>query len=530
MILNIPDIAIGGLNTDASPWDLPPEMISNGMNFRIGANAIVTYGGIAVYDTSIDKYKPGFAIMTRTPAGSFIVTAGTSIYAYNVSYQDISDKVVPDGDEYLWSGCLSGSVVILNNSNASPVYWNGSEPKVLDLPWDTVSDGSGGTIKTTWKEEGYSASVVRSHKNYLIAMDLTDATTRPDGFRWSHPSDENGIPFTWNPNNTAGLAGVQSLGGDGGRIIDGLSLRDSFVIYSRNAINILDLSGDEFVWRRRELSSTIGILSRDCVVESKGLHYILTSGDIVTFDGNSIVSIAHDKIQTILRLMNTDYIDRAFVYSNEKRKEIWFCIPYGQDNTGKVYENANLAIIYQWKKGTWSLRELPIGTSFVIAAPEIVAPGEPWGDEVSGDQQAWEDDETRWNDDVSAVSFANKPYAINHDDSRIDILEPTITENDLNTFIERTDLAIESQINVTTLTRIYPHAYGSKPFRIRVGSQDRAGGVVRWKGWKVFDPSKDRKIDVRTTGALHCYRIESIGTGKFRFAGLDIEYEVDGVR
>jgi len=72
--------------------------------------------------------------------------------------------------------------------------------------------------------------------------------------------------------------------------------------------------------------------------------------------------------------------------------------------------------------------------------------------------------------------------------------------------------------------------YGSTPMRIRVGSQDRAGGVVRWKDWVEFDPSTDRKIDVRTTGALHCYRIESIGTGKFRFAGIDIEYEVDGVR
>jgi len=209
MILNIPDIAIGGLNTDVSPWDLPPEIISDGMNFRIGANAIVTYGGIAAHDTSVDKYKPGFAIMARTPAGNFIVTAGTKIYAYDVSFNAISDTIAPaDGDEYLWSGCLNGSVVILNNFNLSPVYWNGSEPKVLDLPWDIESDGHGGTITTSWKQKGYSARVIRSHKNYLIAMDLTDTTARPDGFRWSHPADENGIPFTWNPDNTAGLAGV----------------------------------------------------------------------------------------------------------------------------------------------------------------------------------------------------------------------------------------------------------------------------------------------------------------------------------
>lgn len=517
MILNLPNIAIHGINTDISPWDLPPEYITDGLNFRIGANAISTYGSYSLLASAPSTYYPAFGIFVRTQVGNFIVTTGTTIYSYQTSYNDITGTVsILAASVYLWSGCLNGSVVILNNSSDYPVYWNGSG-NVTDLPWDASN---------SWRDKGYTAEVVRSHKNYLIALNVTDTISRPSSFRWSHPADTDGIPFTWDETDPSGTAGIQPLGGDGGAIIDGLSLRDSFIIYSQNAINVLDLSGDEFIWRVRELSSTVGLLSKDCVVEAKGVHYLMTHGDIVMCDGNTITSIAHDRIQNILRGINTDYVERAFAVNNEKNKEIWFCIPAGNDDEGNIHENVNLALIYQWKKDTWSLRELPEGSSFMFTAPQLNEANETW----ASDTEDWDEDITLWNDGVSATSFSEQPYAVNHTDSVINLLEPVTTEQDLNTFIERTNMAIGDQISVTTLTRIYPHIYGSNPIRIRVGSQDRAGGEIRWKDWKEFDPDVDRKIDVRTTGALHCYRIESIGTGKFRFAGLDVEYEEDGIR
>lgn len=522
MILNLPDIAVKGINVDISPWDLPPEYISDGMNFKIAANAIVTYGSYTVQSTAPTEYNPAYAIFVRSSQGNYVVSAGTKIYAYQEGYTDISGTVsISEEDVYLWSGCLNGAVAILNNKSDYPVYWYGGDASVTDLQWDDA-DG----VKTTWREKGYTASVIREHKNYLIAMDLSDDIARPDSFRWSHSADENGLPFTWNEQNTSGNAGVQALGGDGGRIIDGLTLRDSFIIYSQNAIHVLDLSGDEFVWRVRSLDASVGLLSKDCVVQSKGMHYLLTSGDIVMCDGNQITSIAHSAIQDILRGMNTEFAERAFAFSNDKNKEIWFCIPEGADINGNIHENVSLALIYQWKQGTWAMRELPEETSYLFSAPDISQPGIGW----DSDTDTWDTSITRWSDGVSAKTFAEKPYAINYDTSEIQLLEPEETINDLNTFIERTDLAIGDQVSVTTLTRLYPHMYGSQPMRIRVGSQDRAGGVVRWKDWVEFDPDSQRKVDVRTTGALHCYRIESIGTGKFRFAGIDIEYEQDGVR
>ena len=46
--------------------------------------------------------------------------------------------------------------------------------------------------------------------------------------------------------------------GRGGSIVGGESLRDSLVIYSEQAINVMDFTGDALGWRRRTVSSEAG--------------------------------------------------------------------------------------------------------------------------------------------------------------------------------------------------------------------------------------------------------------------------------
>ena len=65
---------------------------------------------------------------------------------------------------------------------------------------------------------------------------------------------------------------------------------------------------------------------------------------------------------------------------------------------------------------------------------------------------------------------------------------------------------------------------------IQIGSQDYAGAPVRWKQETTFNPQTQRKIDVRTTGELHCWRIKSIDGDSFEMSGMDIEYENSGAR
>ena len=65
---------------------------------------------------------------------------------------------------------------------------------------------------------------------------------------------------------------------------------------------------------------------------------------------------------------------------------------------------------------------------------------------------------------------------------------------------------------------------------IQFGSQDYPGAPVRWKPAVVFNPSTDRKIDIRTTGELHAWRFQSIGKIAWKLSGFTIEFERAGVR
>ena len=114
--------------------------------------------------------------------------------------------------------------------------------------------------------------------------------------------------------------------------------------------------------------------------------------------------------------------------------------------------------------------------------------------------------------------------------NRILLLDPDTNNDDIGTRIERTDMAFDGQERVSTITRMYPHIQGTEPVLIWLGSQDRPGAPVRWKAPVEFDPDTQRKVDIRTTGSLHCWRIESLGTGHWVLSGFDIEYTPSGKR
>jgi hypothetical protein len=85
--------------------------------------------------------------------------------------------------------------------------------------------------------------------------------------------------------------------------------------------------------------------------------------------------------------------------------------------------------------------------------------------------------------------------------------------------------------DVSTITRIYPLVEGKTPVKVSVGSHHYAGDGARWAGDKrEFYPSTDRKIDVRTSGELHSWRVEGPANGNFNISGLDVEWQPAGSR
>lgn len=521
-LLRLNNIGNKGLSSDPAPWSLPPEFITFGRNFRIFAGSIISKGGDRLWSTAPAPFFAAHPFHVGSTSGDFWLVAGrTAIYAFDgTTWTDVSSVVGYAGigidQELLWTSCMMGQIPVLNNPQAFPEFWSPQQPAQVMQPlmFDQVN---------TWSDKGFAFHVIRSHKSFLFALNLQENGVEfADSFRWSHPADINGLPVTWDETDDAFLAGKASLGGDGGNIIDGLSLRDAFCIYSESGINILDSTNDEFVWRRRDLSSTVGLLAKNCIIEVKGTHFFLGDGDIIRNDGNEIVSIAHNRIRKDLTSrINVDNYQRSYAVRNDALKEVWFCIP----EAGEDYPN--IAYIYNWKDDSWAIKDVPEVVAFANYGSQTEAT-EGW--DSFADIQVWDTQLRPWGSVVN-TPLDDTIVGAAPGDSSLYLLDPSGTpDGDFESRIERTDFPLIDEREVTTITRVYPHMQGEGSLKIQFGSQDFPGAPVRWKPAIDFDPSTDRKVDLRTTGELHAWRFDTIGKISWRLSGFSIEFERSGKR
>ena len=563
-ILNIRNIGSTGVNSDIEPWDLPPDALSDGINYRLSANKLQSVGGTKPIAPAAGDQIGHIVQSTDFSGNSTWVLAGeNSIKIYDgQDYIDIGTALrsaetrFAGLDPTKWSTCQIGQVVFLNHPQLYPVYWvnQGSAGNAEPLPWHVSGDSS----EESWDDVAKSCRLLRAHNNFLFALGMEEGAEEfRDKVWWSHPAEPNGIPFSWREASEQpdSIAGWVSLG-RGGSIVGGESLRDSFVIYSEDAINVMDFTGDALGWRRRAISSAAGLASQNALVEYQGTHFFVSPGDIQTFDGNRINSIMHNRLRKRLAArMNVDKLGNAWATHNPTFNEIWFAIPeLGEEHPSTAYA-------YNYRDDNWSIRdlEMPFRHAHFGLTPRA-SNSASW----SALDDSWDTQRMAWNMSGDAPFDANLIGVTGGEGHNIDVLnetfeydfvsqdgktwttfggawdaasigwddvDPRLDYERTDTIIRRTDLPIAGHEGNTTITRIYPLVEGTAPIQIRVGSQQQAGGPVKWAGgYRTFIPGTDRKIDVRTTGEVHAYEIKSEGGSFFNLTGMDIEFSMAGRR
>jgi hypothetical protein len=531
---HIPINAAGfkGINSDLAPWDLPKEFINNGSNFRVGDGRIDSAGSSESLFVPAANYNGGHILPVNTPTAEYWITCGRSaVKVYDGLVEtDISSVAgyASVSNELLWTSCLLGKIPIINNPQHVPEYWNPQTPATAMQPlmFDATND---------FVTQGISFNVIRSFKNYLFAINLVESTVSyPNAYRWSHPADINGLPPSWDETDVAYIAGREQVGGETGVLIDGYALRNAFCLYAESGIYILDESQDEFVFRQRRLSETFGLLAKNCIAEIKGTHFFLTDGDILMNDGNRVDSVIYNTLRRRLQAnASADYKSRSYVVKASDRKEIWFCVA----EAGAQFPN--IAYVYNWKEGSWSLHDIPYtedGLGAVTSAIAHAAYGLQPTPELSYADMATRG-ETYANTVLTYATAAGTSSAavigvdnVNTELVDLDPVSPAPGRPDTDFLVERTDLPFDGQQSVSTITRVYPFMDSPDPVQIQVGSQQFAGGPVEWESPVTFDPSSERKVDFRSTGMLHAWRVKSIGEGVVSMSGMNIEYEPDGFR
>ena len=95
--------------------------------------------------------------------------------------------------------------------------------------------------------------------------------------------------------------------------------------------------------------------------------------------------------------------------------------------------------------------------------------------------------------------FNGTLFAVN--EGTIYNIDPQLPDEAPVSYVARTDMPIGGHEANTTITRIYPLIEGTSEVEMRFGSQQYAGGPVKWAGgWKTFRPgqgAKDRHPDDR---------------------------------
>jgi hypothetical protein len=510
-----------GINYDLPACDLEPDYFTAGSNYVLRNGKIQTFCG----STSMNG-GPGAAnqlaqiMFVQSGSANYFVCLGQKVIKCfdGATWSEIGSggySLMGPNDYLQWNFCKLGSIPIINNVQGYPQYWSPQTPSshVTDLPF---------SITETWTQKGYRTKVIRAHKNFLFALGMFEgANDYPNNYRWSTAADNNGIPYTWDPLDLSGIAGTASILGNNGPIVDGMSMRDAFVIYTTDGITVLEPSGDLYIWRARSLSDTVGLMSQNCIANINGNHIFLSRSDIMINDGNSIRSITDKKIKTKLKgLISSVSFDTSFCIVDERTREVWFCVP----DANSTYPN--LAIIYNWAFDQISVKYLDHPYTAMCYGPATFLTTSSSWDLAT---ENWNTKQGIWSSD-SASLFSFEIIGIEPAGSALYNQGQNDGTSGLLTNLERTSVVFGDQRNVTTIIRVYPHMHGSSPIAMQFGSQDYVDGPTRWEPIVNFTPANDRKIDLRTTGKLHCWRITATDSIGFTYNGMDIEYVQNGVR
>jgi len=493
----------GGLNTDQSPVNIPPNIFSDVLNVRFDDGCVQTITGETTYLTVPNA--PNYGIHWRRPDAGYNIFARDGNILRSDSAGNFSTMFNSVSSEYTnsdWQGTLfnGGFAVILNNGKSTPLYCLYNDPAAdhtfQPLPgWNYTS---GLTV---------TAKVVRSINYSLVSANLTlnnggIVTYAPGTIRISTQAATGSIPQIWMPGLTTDTADEFELSSTS-PILDMLDLRGNLFVYSQDSINIISVGSST---RVQQYSKTYGILNTDCVVEYDGNHLVVDKNDIYIHNGSgSIESVADFRIKKyFFNNINKLKLNMVHVVKDIYHKEIWVCYPKGTSNY------CNEALVYQYKNNTWTKRVLP-NTTYAFKGPSIV-------------------DNTFQYIQENVYMTTSATQTLVTDNSHL--MWNGVALSNYDSYIEHTKMSAGDVTGSNLVAAIFPvfDLCDDSIISIRVKGQNRYNddvdlSVDDGNTTFYFDPNRDSigyKVDPRSNGRLLNFRITSMGYWRLANITFDI--------
>ena len=441
-----------GLVKDLSPHELPINAWTDARNIRfLDGYASQFFGHSEVYNS------PSVAPQYLLPAvisdnRYWIYATAAKCYVVAVSggvatHTDITHATPRTGVVNNWTGTLHSGIPILNTGDTSkvPMYWDlNLADKFVDL--------------TAWPAATY-CKALRSFKNILVALHVTKAgTTYPHMVKWSHPSDPGALPSTWDQTDATKDAGELDLAEGDDVIVDGLQLRNSFMVYKERSVWRLDYVGGIFVLASNKVLGMSGAMNRNCIVEIDGFHLVLTNSDVVVHDGQQATSIlnAEDR-RSLFQSIDSTNNNLCFVFKNPYFNEAFICYPsIGSSVCDK-------ALVYNYVDKTIGVRDLPNVNHAAFGSVDNTIAG-TW----AADSDPWSADLTTW--DGPDYVPSNNRVIMASSDIKLYMLDASASFNGSlpTSYLERKGLSIDMPDRIKIVRGIRPRITGNTGMAVTV--------------------------------------------------------------
>lgn len=514
-MIPVKDCGAVGVIKDLSVHELPLGAWTDSLNFRfLDGYAYQFLGQGEVYNRP--SFEPQY-VMPVSVSGvrSWVYATATKQFVVNNSggaavHTDITHLIARTGVVNNWTGCVFGGIPILNAGDGThiPMYWDQSlASKFVDL--------------TAWPVATY-CRVIRSYAPYLIALGITDARgSLPYMVKWSNEADAGSLPSTWNPADATQSAGEYNLSDGQDIIIDGLKLRDSFMIYKEASIWRMDKIGGNFVFSFRQVLGISGAMNRNCIVELDGYHCVLTGSDVILHDGQQGTSIL-DKLSRryLFQSIDVNAKPRCFLFKNPFLNEVYICYPAIGASV------CNRAMVFNYKDRTVSFREMPNVNHADVGLVDNTL-GNTWNSD--GDQ--WDSDLTVWDGpdytpDTQRVIMASSNV-------KLYMLDATATFDGqmVNAYLERRGLSFDAPEAIKLVRGIRPRITGNvgQTIIIKIGYADDPYADPIYPVTMTHTIGQTVADDCFVSGRYIAIRFESGTAAQWRLDSFTLDIETAGM-
>lgn len=520
MLIGIQNVGEYGVIQDPPPHHLPFSAWSDAKNVRMHEKSVWKISGEKIFHgtPTVDPYA---VYPFQTPTTLYWVYAGlTKIYASNgATHTDISQAgdYNATADEN-WTGGNFGGVLILNNGVEQPQQWGGD----TGVPAANLSN---------WPAT-HRCGAIRPFKRQLVAMDITVSGTRNNKrIIWSSVADPGAVPSSWDVTDPSVLTGETELAATDGTVLDCFPLGNNNIVYKEDAIHGMQLTQGTGVYRIFDVSLIEGLINKRGAVQTEIAHAIFGIGDLLIYNGQTLQSLVDDKMRRWIfgRIDSANY-KKCFAARNHHNTEVWFCFP----DIGATF--CNLALIFNWRDGTYSIRDLPNIADAREGVADPNAGARTW-DSMGGN--TWQGINQPWgfqtfNPTLRGLVLA-RPSTKN-----LFLADNTEQFNgtDINAFVERTGLgvvldnygnkAVDFE-STKLLTEFYPHFEGTGIVQLQFGGQRRPDAPIDWNPIiHNFEIGVDQKVNPWLSYNLLAIRIEDTSNDSWRLQGYTMNQEIIG--